>query len=39
VTAWKKGWDALSDKLDYRRIVEAKLTAAGAQPAASGAAQ
>ncbi|KAB0579970.1 tetratricopeptide repeat protein [Ideonella dechloratans] len=39
VAAWKKGWDALSDKLDYRRIVEAKLTAAGAQPAASGAAQ
>jgi hypothetical protein len=26
VTAWKKGWDALSDKLDYRRV-EAKLTA------------
>lgn len=39
VVAWKKGWDALSDKLDYRRVVEAKLTAVGAQPAASGAAQ
>ncbi|MCO5976511.1 YfgM family protein [Ideonella oryzae] len=39
VTAWKKGWDALSEKLDYRRVVEAKLTAVGAQPAASGAAE
>lgn len=39
VAAWKKSWDALSDKLDYRRVVEAKLTAAGAQPVASGVAQ
>lgn len=39
VAAWKKSWTALSDQLDYRRMVEAKLVMHGAapQPAATAA--
>jgi predicted negative regulator of RcsB-dependent stress response len=37
--AWEQAWRDLSDRLEYRRLVEAKLTAIGAAPAASGAAQ
>jgi predicted negative regulator of RcsB-dependent stress response len=33
VAAWQAAWAAMTDKQDYRRIVEAKLTAAGAAPA------
>ncbi len=44
--AWQTAWKAMDDKLDYRRLIDAKLTAAGAAPdvpaegaAASGAAR
>jgi len=38
ITAYKQAWDKLDPALDYRRIVEAKLTAlASPPPAASGA--
>jgi predicted negative regulator of RcsB-dependent stress response len=38
--AWQKAWASMDDKLEYKRIVDAKLTAAGAPPAAaSGAAR
>jgi predicted negative regulator of RcsB-dependent stress response len=33
--AYQAAWAAMSDKLDYRRLVDAKLTALGAAPAAS----
>lgn len=33
--AYQAAWQAMSDKVDYRRLVEAKLTALGAAPAAS----
>ncbi len=33
VTAYQAAYKALSDKLDYRRLVDAKLTALGAPPA------
>ena len=40
-SAYQAAWKAMSDKIDYRRLVEAKLTALGAPPepalAASGA--
>jgi predicted negative regulator of RcsB-dependent stress response len=39
VAAWKKAFTAFDEKLDYRRIVEAKLTAVAAEPQASGVAQ
>ena len=32
VAAWKKSWAALSEQLDFRRMVEAKLIARGAAP-------
>jgi predicted negative regulator of RcsB-dependent stress response len=35
--AWQKAWGAMDEKLEYRRLVEAKLIAAGAAPSASGA--
>jgi predicted negative regulator of RcsB-dependent stress response len=34
--AYRKAWAALDPKIDYRRVVEAKLDALGAPPAASG---
>jgi predicted negative regulator of RcsB-dependent stress response len=34
--AYQKAWAAMDPKLDYRRIVEAKLNVLGVQPAASG---
>ena len=37
--AWRQAWDGLPDRLEYRRLVEAKLTAVGAAPAASEAAR
>lgn len=37
--AWRQAWDGLPDSLEYRRLVEAKLTAVGAAPAASEAAR
>lgn len=36
--AWQKAWAAMPETLEYRRLVDAKLTAIGAAPAASGAA-
>lgn len=33
--AYMKAWKAMDDKLDYRRLVEAKLTALGATPEAA----
>ncbi|MBL8334840.1 MAG: tetratricopeptide repeat protein [Rubrivivax sp.] len=36
--AYEAAWAAMDPKLDYRRLVEAKLTAMGAAPAASAAA-
>jgi predicted negative regulator of RcsB-dependent stress response len=36
--AWQAAWAAMSDKIDYRRLIEAKLIAIGAAPAASAAA-
>jgi predicted negative regulator of RcsB-dependent stress response len=45
-TAWQAAWKGMDDKLDYRRLIDAKLTATGAAPdvpagatAASGAAR
>ena len=35
--AYQKAWSALDPKVDYRRVVEAKLDVLGASPAASGA--
>jgi predicted negative regulator of RcsB-dependent stress response len=35
--AYLKAWSAIDDKVDYRRLVEAKLNILGAQPAASAA--
>ena len=37
--AWRQAWDGLPERLEYRRLVEAKLTAVGAAPAASEAAR
>jgi len=37
--AFDAAYKAMDEKLDYRRLVDAKLTALGAAPAASGAAQ
>jgi predicted negative regulator of RcsB-dependent stress response len=37
--AYQVAWKAMDAKVDYRRLVEAKLTALGAAPAASGAAK
>ena len=40
IAAWQKAWAAMDEKLEIRRLVEAKLTAAGAPPApAAGAAK
>lgn len=39
VTAYQAAWKELPESLDYRRLVEAKLTALGAAPSASGAAK
>jgi len=33
--AYNKAWTAMDSKVDYRRLIEAKLTALGAAPAAS----
>lgn len=38
VQAWRAAWDKMAATDDYRRIVEAKLTAAGAAPPAEAAA-
>ncbi|MEP6740043.1 MAG: tetratricopeptide repeat protein, partial [Caldimonas sp.] len=35
--AYQKAWDAMDPKVDYRRLIEAKLNVLGAQPAASAA--
>jgi predicted negative regulator of RcsB-dependent stress response len=32
--AYRKAWDTMDAKVEYRRLVEAKLTALGAAPAA-----
>jgi predicted negative regulator of RcsB-dependent stress response len=32
--AWTKAWTAMDEKVEYRRLIEAKLTAVGAAPAA-----
>jgi predicted negative regulator of RcsB-dependent stress response len=32
--AYQAAWKAMDDKADYRRLVDAKLTALGAAPAA-----
>ena len=37
-TAWQAAYAGMSDKIDYRRLVEAKLTAIGAPPGAASAA-
>jgi len=37
--AYQAAWKEMPESLDYRRLVEAKLTALGASPAASGAAK
>jgi len=37
-TAWQAAWKAMDEKLDYRHLVEAKLTALGAPPVAASAA-
>ncbi|HEX2542806.1 MAG TPA: tetratricopeptide repeat protein [Caldimonas sp.] len=34
-SAYQKAWDAMDPKLDYRRVVEAKLNVAGVAPAAN----
>jgi predicted negative regulator of RcsB-dependent stress response len=36
IASWKKAFSALTDKLDYRRVLEAKLIAVAAEPQASG---
>ncbi|HSI46847.1 MAG TPA: tetratricopeptide repeat protein [Ideonella sp.] len=33
VAAWQKAWKAMDDKQDYRRVIDAKLTAQAAAPA------
>ncbi len=33
--AWQKAWAAMDAKVEYRRLIDAKLTAIGAAPAAS----
>jgi predicted negative regulator of RcsB-dependent stress response len=33
--AWQRAWAAMDDKLEYKRLVDAKLTAIGAPPAAA----
>lgn len=33
--AWQKAWGAMDPKVEYRRLIDAKLTAVGAAPAAS----
>ncbi|WP_127996476.1 YfgM family protein [Piscinibacter defluvii] len=33
--AWQKAWSAMDAKVEYRRLIDAKLTAVGAAPAAS----
>lgn len=38
VTAYKAAWAAMPDKVEYRRVIEAKLTALGAPPAPAAAA-
>jgi predicted negative regulator of RcsB-dependent stress response len=35
--AYQKAWDAMDAKVDYRRVVEAKLNVLGATPAAASA--
>ncbi|MCU0967702.1 MAG: tetratricopeptide repeat protein [Rubrivivax sp.] len=35
VAAYRSAWDTMPDSVEYRRLVEAKLTALGAAPAAS----
>lgn len=37
--AYEKAWKAMDPALEYRRLIDAKLTALGAAPAASGVAQ
>ncbi len=37
--AYKKAWDAMDPAVQYRRLIDAKLTALGAAPAADGAAK
>jgi predicted negative regulator of RcsB-dependent stress response len=37
--AYQAAWKAMDDKVEYRRLIDAKLTALGASPAASGAAK
>lgn len=37
--AWEQAWREMPERVEYRRLVEAKLTAIGAAPAASGAAK
>ena len=34
--AYQSAWKGMDDKIDYRRLIDAKLTALGAAPAASG---
>ena len=34
--AYQAAWQGMEDRLDYRRLADAKLTALGAAPAASG---
>ena len=36
VVSWKKAFAAMSERLDYRRVLEAKLIAVAAEPQASG---
>ena len=38
-SAYQQAWAAMDPSIEYRRLIEAKLTALGAAPAASGAAQ
>lgn len=38
-TAWQQAWRGMSERQEYRRLIEAKLSAAGAAPAASEAAR
>jgi predicted negative regulator of RcsB-dependent stress response len=37
--AWESAYAAMGEQIEYRRLVEAKLTAIGAAPAAGGAAR
>jgi predicted negative regulator of RcsB-dependent stress response len=34
IAAWTKAWQTLDERVEYRRLIEGKLTAAGAPPAA-----